>query len=93
MTTDLFATESAELPSSPDQPLADRMRPASAAEFVGQPHLLGEGKPLRLALTSGRLHSMILWGPARHRKDDAGTPACKVVRESLCFPVRRDGWR
>ena len=63
MTIDLFATENAELPSSPDQPLADRMRPASAAEFIGQTHLLGDGKPLKLALTSGRLHSMILWGP------------------------------
>ena len=63
MTTDLFATETVELPSSPDQPLADRMRPASAEEFIGQAHLLGDGKPLKLALTSGRLHSMILWGP------------------------------
>lgn len=49
--------------SSPDRPLADRMRPRALEEYVGQPHLLGAGKPLRQALEAGRLHSMILWGP------------------------------
>ena len=44
-------------------PLADRLRPRSLAEFAGQTHLLDEGKPLRLALDGGRIHSMILWGP------------------------------
>ena len=39
------------------------MRPRSIDEMVGQTHLLGEGKPLRLAFSSGRPHSMILWGP------------------------------
>ncbi len=45
------------------RPLADRMRPRSVAEFVGQTQLLGPGKPLRQAIEGGRLHSMILWGP------------------------------
>lgn len=45
------------------RPLADRMRPRAAAEFVGQEHLLGPGKPLSRALASGHLHSMIFWGP------------------------------
>jgi len=45
------------------RPLADRLRPQSLDEFVGQSHLLGEGAPLRRALESGRPHSMILWGP------------------------------
>jgi putative ATPase len=45
------------------RPLADRLRPQSLDEYVGQPHLLGVGAPLRRALTSGRPHSMILWGP------------------------------
>src|SRR5579883_3283392 len=45
------------------QPLATRMRPASLDEFVGQAHLLGQGKPLRRAIEQGILHSMILWGP------------------------------
>ncbi|MDP1594123.1 MAG: replication-associated recombination protein A [Gallionella sp.] len=44
-------------------PLAERLRPQHIAEVIGQSHLLGEGRPLRLAFQSGRLHSMILWGP------------------------------
>jgi putative ATPase len=44
-------------------PLADRMRPRTVEEFVGQGHLLGEGRLLRAAIESGDLHSMILWGP------------------------------
>ena len=52
-------------PPTPDRarPLADRMRPRSVDEVVGQEHLLGAGKPLRLALEGGQLHSMIFWGP------------------------------
>ncbi len=51
--------------ASPTQnaPLADRMRPADLDEFFGQGHLIGPGTPLRSAIESGRLHSMILWGP------------------------------
>ena len=45
------------------RPLADRMRPRSPEEFFGQQHLLGAGKPLRLAIESGHLHSMVFWGP------------------------------
>ena len=45
------------------RPLADRMRPRNLDDFVGQQHLLGEGKPLRMALESGSLHSMLFWGP------------------------------
>ncbi len=45
------------------RPLADRMRPRSLAEFVGQPHLLGAGKPLAVSIAAGQLHSLILWGP------------------------------
>ncbi|MFZ9872517.1 MAG: replication-associated recombination protein A [Steroidobacteraceae bacterium] len=46
-----------------NRPLADRMRPRSLAEFVGQVQVLGAGKPLRAALQSGQPHSLILWGP------------------------------
>ena len=46
-----------------NRPLADRMRPRSLAEFVGQVQVLGAGKPLRAALESGQPHSLILWGP------------------------------
>ena len=49
--------------ADPGRPLADRMRPRSLAEYVGQSHLLSPGKPLRAALERGRLHSLVLWGP------------------------------
>ncbi len=50
--------------AAPDtRPLADRMRPATLEEFAGQAHLVGTDKPLRRAIESGRLHSMVLWGP------------------------------
>jgi putative ATPase len=45
------------------RPLADRLRPQTLDEYVGQSHLLGEKAPLRRALESGHPHSMILWGP------------------------------
>ncbi|WP_137718313.1 replication-associated recombination protein A [Methylobacillus flagellatus] len=48
---------------APQAPLAEQLRPKTLADVVGQSHLLGEGKPLRLAFTSGKLPSMILWGP------------------------------
>jgi putative ATPase len=56
------APPAAERPLA-DRPLADRMRPRSIADIVGQPQVLGPGKPLRVALETGRLHSMLLWGP------------------------------
>ena len=45
------------------QPLAERLRPRTLGEVVGQQHLLGEGMPLRIAFESGQPHSCILWGP------------------------------
>ena len=69
---DNLRMSSLELPLEPpappatlpaDAPLAERLRPATLAEVIGQQHLLGAGKPLRVAFESGRLHSMILWGP------------------------------
>ena len=44
-------------------PLAERLRPQTLDDVIGQQHLLGPGKPLRTAFQSGRPHSMILWGP------------------------------
>src|SRR5687767_8571456 len=49
--------------AQPRAPLADALRPQSLDDVVGQQHLLGPGKPLRLAFESGKAHSMILWGP------------------------------
>ncbi|MEG9475394.1 replication-associated recombination protein A [Mannheimia indoligenes] len=45
------------------RPLAARMRPQNLAEYMGQSHLIGEGKPLRRAIEAGHSHSMIFWGP------------------------------
>lgn len=53
---DLFTQE-------PAAPLPEALRPQSLEEVIGQTHLLGEGKPLRLAFESGKPHSMIFWGP------------------------------
>ena len=53
--SDLFAQE-------PSAPLAEALRPKTLDEVIGQSHLLGEGKPLRLAFQSGKPHSMIFWG-------------------------------
>src|SRR5690606_9380059 len=47
----------------PEAPLAERMRPRSLDEIVGQRRLLGEQAPLRRAIEAGRVHSMVLWGP------------------------------
>ncbi len=49
--------------ADPVVPLAERLRPTTLDEVAGQQHLLAPGKPLRVAFESGRLHSMILWGP------------------------------
>jgi putative ATPase len=56
---DLFGSAGA----STHAPLAERMRPRTLDDVVGQAHLLGPGKPLRVAFQSGRPHSMIFWGP------------------------------
>ena len=45
------------------QPLAERLRPKTLGEVIGQQHLLGDGMPLRIAFESGQPHSCILWGP------------------------------
>lgn len=60
--TDLFSADE-QSRGEGLRPLADRMRPRTPEEFFGQQHLLGDGKPLRQAIDSGHLHSMILWGP------------------------------
>ena len=62
-----MAARSASAPSSAHpsshQPLAERLRPRTLGEVIGQQHVLGPGMPLRLAFESGRPHSCILWGP------------------------------
>ena len=60
MTMPLFAEPEAVPPGTP---LAERIRPRSLDELVGQSHLVGPGRPLRRALEQGLVHSLILWGP------------------------------
>ena len=57
MEADLFAV------ANPAAPLAERLRPKTVAEVIGQRHLVAPGKPLAVAFATGKPHSMILWGP------------------------------
>ena len=61
MTDSLFPELSS--PGATQQPLPERLRPRHLSEVIGQQHLLGPGMPLATAFESGKLHSMILWGP------------------------------
>ncbi len=60
---DLFPGDSPPRAPAPLPPLADRIRPRSLDEVVGQEALLGPGRPLRVAIESGAIHSHVLWGP------------------------------
>ena len=62
------------------RPLADRMRPATLEEFIGQEHLLGPDKPLRLQIERDQLTSMILWGPPGVSKTTLAQLIAKVSR-------------
>ena len=70
--TDLFGKP------EPRAPLAERLRPQSLDEVIGQRHLIGPGKALRLAFESGRPHSMILWGPPGSGKTTLARLMAKV---------------
>jgi putative ATPase len=63
MQSDLFDNDGPSTPSRADAPLAERMRPRSFDEIVGQQDVLGPGRPLREAIERDRLQSIILWGP------------------------------
>ena len=60
---DLFSNLELGKEAGPPRPLADRMRPATLEEFVGQQHLLAPGKPLRTQIERDEISSLILWGP------------------------------
>ncbi len=62
------------------QPLAARMRPRDLSEFVGQQHVIGEGRVLRKAIDSGQLPSMILWGPPGTGKTTLAAIASKAAK-------------
>jgi putative ATPase len=60
-------------------PLADRIRPHSLDEFIGQEHIVGRGKPLRIMIETGQIQSMILWGPPGVGK----TTLAKIISEMV----------
>ena len=69
----LFESDPALSKAAGPRPLADRMRPETLEEFVGQFHLLASGKPLRQQIERDELHSMILWGPPGSGKTTLAT--------------------
>lgn len=67
------------------RPLSARMRPRSLQEYIGQSHLIGEGKPLRRAIEAGHHHSMIFWGPPGTGK----TTLAEIIANALDAEVER----
>ena len=96
MNNDLFqsaaATDSAGQKGALERgyhPLAARLRPQSLADYAGQSHILDPGKPLRQAIDSQQLHSMILLGPAWGWQDHHCAELLLVMRKHIlsnCLP-------
>lgn len=74
--SNLFTTQ-------PKPPLAELLRPKSLDDVAGQRHLLGPGKPLRLAFQAGKLHSFILWGPPGVGKTTLGRLAASAANSKF----------
>ena len=85
--TDLFGKR------EPAAPLADALRPQSLDEVVGQQHLLGPGKALRLAFESGKPHSMILWGPPGSGKTTIARLIEDMERAGMVSAMQSNGNR
>ena len=64
------------------EPLAERMRPRTLSDYVGQKHLVGEGAVLRKMIDAGRISSFILWGPPGVGK----TTLAQIVAQTLQVP-------
>ena len=65
------------------KPLADRLRPQSLDDIVGQKHLLGEGRPLRKIIESGDVPNLIFYGPSGVGKTTLATYIAKQTRKTL----------
>ncbi|PYV10466.1 MAG: AAA family ATPase [Acidobacteria bacterium] len=79
----LFESTQVGPPSPAARPLADRMRPETLEEFVGQLHILGPGKPLRQQIERDELHSMILWGPPGSGKTTLATIIARKTKSDF----------
>ncbi len=75
MTAELFSEETTQH----YRPLADRMRPQSLADYIGQDHIIGQGKTLTQAIENQTLHSMVFWGPPGTGK----TTLAKIIANSV----------
>ena len=76
----LFDDDPEPAATAAPSPLAERMRPATLDEFVGQEALIGPGRPLRLAIEKDRLQSLIFWGPPGTGKTTLARVIAKVTR-------------
>jgi len=74
---------SSTTPRDKTRPLADRMRPETLEEFVGQEHILGPGKPLRMQIERDALTSIILWGPPGVGKTTLGRLIARMTRSEF----------
>ncbi len=83
-TMDLFDTTTSP-EEQKDAPLAERMRPRTLAEFVGQEHLLGEGKMLRQLIEADQLTSLIFWGPPGSGKTTLARIIANATRSHFIF--------
>jgi putative ATPase len=79
----LFEPNPPTPPGDARRPLADRMRPETLEEFVGQAHILGPGKPLRAQIERDELASMILWGPPGSGKTTLATIVARRTRSDF----------
>ncbi|MGD0694853.1 MAG: replication-associated recombination protein A [Terriglobia bacterium] len=79
----LFETPTLDSTSASRRPLADRMRPETLEEFVGQVHLLGADKPLRKQIDRDELASMILWGPPGSGKTTLATIVARKTKSDF----------
>ena len=79
----LFGPQPGAVPPDDRRPLADRMRPETLDDYVGQVHLLGPGKPLRQQIERDELSSMILWGPPGSGKTTLAAIVARLTRSDF----------